>query len=280
MKPISHAAITVTKPGGFKLSKVNTQATGAFSNEEEAKLKISRDIAKLADLQERLFAEGKKGLLIIFQGMDTSGKDSTIKHVMTGLNPQGCKVTSFKRPSEEENRHDYLRRHSLALPGVGNIGIFNRSYYEEVTTVRVHGDFKNRKIWNQRFEEICAFEKYLTHNNYVIRKVFLHISEEEQRQRLLRRIDDPNKHWKFDWSDVTEREYWREYQIAYEEAIANTASAFAPWIVIPADHKWCARMAMSHVLVETLESLRPRYPTSTAENATKLRRARKLLLKK
>lgn len=277
MKTPHKSHIVVTKKTSLKLSQVDTKATAAFASEEDAKQKLSRDIAKLADLQERLFAEGKKAVLVIFQGMDTSGKDSTIKHVMSGLNPQGCHVTSFKTPSSEERRHDFLRRYVLALPGRGKIGIFNRSYYEDVTITRVHQELKGEQIWSQRFDQIARFEEYLSDNGYAICKFFLHVSKEEQRQRLLKRIADPNKHWKFDWSDIRERESWTKYQHAYEEAIRNTASTFAPWIIIPADHKWSARLLVADVLVETLESLRPRYPKLTSESATKLKHARKLL---
>lgn len=261
----------------IQLSKIATATTATFKSEEEAKEELESGLSRLADLQEMLFAESQRSLLVIFQGMDTSGKDSMIKHVMTGMNPQGCDVHSFKTPSVEENRHDYLRRYMLALPEHGKIGIFNRSYYEDVTIVRVHQPKTKMREWQRRFDEINNFEKYLTENGYTILKFFLHISREEQRKRLLKRIEDPNKHWKFDVSDIREREYWKDYQRVYEDAINHTNKANAPWIILPSDLKWSARLSVANSLVKTLEKMKPRFPKLSATGETQLKKARKLL---
>jgi PPK2 family polyphosphate:nucleotide phosphotransferase len=275
---MEHSAVIVSGRKKVKLKQIDTAATGSFRDEEAAKEKLQQDILKLAELQEMLFAEGKQGLLVIFQGMDTSGKDSVIKHVMSGVNPQGCGVHSFKAPTPEENRHDYLRRHSMALSGRGKISIFNRSYYEDVTIARVHQKaLKSGKLWEHRFEEINNFEKYLTENGYLILKFFLHISPEIQKERLLKRIEDPKKHWKFDVSDIREREFWSDYQSAYQDAFNHTSTDYAPWIVVPADYKWSARVTVAHLIVEALERMKPRYPSLSVAGEAQLKKARKLL---
>lgn len=277
---MEHPAIVLTGHKKIKLKQVNSKATKPFKNEEDAKEKLANDIKKLADLQEKLFAEGKRALLIVFQGMDTSGKDSMIKHVMSGTNPQGCDVHSFKRPTPEELQHDYLWRHNLALPVRGKIGIFNRSYYEDVTVVRVHKPGDHKKLWLTRFDEINNFESYLTQNGCTILKFFLHVSEEEQKKRLLARIDDKNKHWKFDVSDISEREYWDDYQEAYEDVLTYTSTRKSPWIIIPADFKWSARMTVAHFIVSALEKIGPQFPKLSAAREAEIKKARKLLLRK
>lgn len=270
----------------FKLARVDPDKK-AFASKEQAQDSVAANVKALSDLQEKLFAEGKHAVLILFQGMDTSGKDSMIKHVMSGVNPQGCKVHSFKAPTAEEISHGYLWRHSAALPAKGRIGIFNRSYYEEVTIARVHKEVlesenvpqKNHKtIWAQRYEEINNFEKYLVANGFCLLKFFLHISGEEQTKRLLKRVNDPDHHWKFDVSDIREREFWNDYQNAYEQAFIHTSSAWAPWHIIPADDKWDARATVSGILVRTLQTLNPQFPKLTPEGERNLARAKKLLL--
>lgn len=277
---MEHPAIVLTGHKKVKLKQINSKTTLPFKNEEAGKEKLASDIKKLAELQEKLFAESKQALLIVFQGMDTSGKDSTIKHVMSGINPQGCEVHSFKRPTSEEQLHDYLWRHNVALPQKGKIGIFNRSYYEDVTVVRVHKPGNHKKLWLNRFEEINNFERYLTDNGFTILKFFLHLSEEEQKERLLARIDDKNKHWKFDVSDISEREYWKEYQKAYEDVLKHTSTKNAPWIIVPADFKWSARLTAAHFIVKALEKIGPQFPKMTSQRETEIKKARKLLTQK
>lgn len=224
----------------------------------------------MRELQERLYAQDRWSLLLIFQAMDAAGKDGTIEHVMSGVNPQGCHVTSFKQPSAEELDHDFLWRCVRHLPERGRIGIFNRSYYEEVLVVRVHPDLLakvrlpdqlvSKKIWEQRFEDIRNFERYLGRQGTVIRKFFLHVSKEEQRRRFLRRLEEPEKNWKFSLADVHEREHWRDYQKAYQEMIQHTATRDAPWYVVPADHKWFTRVVVGAAIVDALESINPTFP--------------------
>jgi PPK2 family polyphosphate:nucleotide phosphotransferase len=241
----------------------------------------------LSEMQEKLYAQDRWSLLLIFQAMDAAGKDGTIKHVLSGINPQGCDVHSFKSPSSEELSHDFLRRSNIALPARGRIGIFNRSYYEEVLVVRVHKDFLKmeklpetlvtKHIWKERFEDINAYERYLTRNGTVIRKFFLHLSKEEQKKRFLARLDVPSKNWKFSGSDLKERAYWDEYQEAYEDAIRHTSTKEAPWYVVPADNKWFTRLVVAAVVVETLSSLGLSYPKVTSEQRDMLDHARKVL---
>ncbi len=273
----------------LKLKSIDSQFTGIFASKEETEQKLKKDIKKLIELQEVLYAENKRALLLIFQGMDTSGKDSMIKHIMSGVNPQGCEVHSFKPPSSEELSHDYLWRCAKVVPAKGKIGIFNRSYYEEVTIARVHhellskenlpSNLTNGHLWERRCEEISNYEKYLSENGIVILKFFLHISENEQKQRILKRINDKTKHWKFDVSDIREREYWNKYQFAYEKAISLTSTDFAPWHVVPSDQKWSARIAVAEVIVEKLQQMKLAYPKLSAKGENDLKKA-KILLEK
>jgi len=235
---------------------------------------LSEDITALAAAQELLYADDSWSLLIIFQAMDAAGKDGTIKHVMSGVNPQGCQVYSFKHPSSEELDHNFLWRSMKALPERGRIGIFNRSYYEDVLIVKVHrelvaaqrvpdADPTKEKFWEHRYDDINAFEKHLTRNGTAIVKFFLHVSKEEQRERFLERINNPAKHWKFSAADLSERDYWDDYMTAYEECLSATSTKSAPWYVIPADHKWVSRAAVAVILTETIKSLNLSWPQVT-----------------
>ncbi|HEY0255871.1 MAG TPA: polyphosphate kinase 2 family protein, partial [Candidatus Methylacidiphilales bacterium] len=241
----------------------------------------------LGDMKKKLYAQDKWSLLLIFQAMDAAGKDGTISHVMSGINPQGCQVTSFKAPSTLELDHDFLWRSTLALPERGRIGIFNRSYYEEVLVVRVHKELLKaekipeslvtKHIWDERFEDINAYERYLTRNGVVIRKFFLHVSKKEQKKRFLARLDDPSKNWKFSAGDLKERAHWDGYQEAYEDMIRHTATTEAPWYVVPADNKWYTRLIVAAAIIETLDSLGLEFPKMIAEQREALDEARKLL---
>ncbi|MBA3856909.1 MAG: hypothetical protein C0507_08365 [Cyanobacteria bacterium PR.3.49] len=254
---------------------------------ENARTLLQEGILELAELQDKLYAQDIYGLLVIIQAMDAAGKDGTIKHVMSGLNPQGCHVTSFKPPSDEELDHDYLWRCSKALPEKGRIGIFNRSYYEEVLIARVHPELiikqklppsiDTKNIWKQRFEQINNFEKYLTENGIVVLKFFLHVSKEEQMKRFLERIDKPEKNWKFAMSDVSEREHWKQYIRAYDEALSNTSTKWAPWHVVPADFKPYTRLVVGHLIGKTLRGLDLAYPTVDKTRKLQLQEARKIL---
>ena len=261
--------------------------TGPFRHKQSAIGKLERGLERLVKLQEVLYAEDRWAALLIFQGMDASGKDSAIKHVMSGLNPQGTQVFSFKRPSDEELDHDYLWRTVKALPERGRIGIFNRSYYEEVLVVRVHPEILGRQklpdsqvtrhIWRDRYEDINAFEQYLTRNGTMIRKFFLHVSKQEQRRRLLARLDDPAKNWKFEVADLDERERWDDYMDAYEQALSKTSTRHAPWFVVPADHKWFTRLTVAELVVDALASLDLRFPKLSKAQVEALGEARKRL---
>ena len=271
----------------FKLKDRDTADTADFKDKTEAKKRLSEGIQKLRNLQERLYADDRYALLLIFQAMDAAGKDSTIEHVMSGVNPQGCQVYSFKQPSAEELDHDFLWRTNKCLPERGRIGVFNRSYYEEVLIVRVHpgilaaeklpAAFVGKDIWKLRFQDINDFERYLTQNGTVIVKFFLHVSKEEQRRRFLARLDEPQKNWKFSLADAKEREHWEEYMAAYEDMLEHTSTEHGPWYVIPADHKWFMRMAVADVIVSTLEKLKLEFPTITEEKRRELTAARKVL---
>ena len=272
---------------GFKLSDIKTNQTGNFDSKDEAEKQLAQNVERMAELQSKLYAQDKYALLIIFQAMDTAGKDGAIKHVMSGLNPQGTHVHSFKQPSAEDLDHDYLWRANNNLPERGLIGVFNRSYYEEVLVVRVHDLVKNQQIptefvtdniWTDRFRQIRDYEKYLYENGTVIIKFFLHISKEEQRQRLLSRIDDKTKNWKFSSADIKERQYWDEYQRNYQKTISETSTKQAPWYVIPADKKWFARLLISEVIVKTMESLKLEYPTISKEQEKILKDCKQNLL--
>ena len=245
-------------------------------------------VSLLAELQDMLYAQDRWTVLLIFQAMDAAGKDSAVKHVMSGVNPQGCQVFSFKTPSPEELDHDYLWRCFRHLPERGRIGIFNRSYYEETLIVRVHREFLERQklppelikkdIWQERFKDIRHFERYLARNGVVIRKFFLHVSKKEQKKRFLERIEEPEKHWKFSVSDIEEREYWNDYMAAYEDAIRNTATNHAPWYVVPADNKWFTRVVVAAAVIEALSSLDLHYPEVSKEKLKELSAAKKALL--
>ena len=271
----------------FRLKDRDPADTAGFKSRKEAKERLAAGIERLRELQERLYAHDRWALLLIFQAMDAAGKDSTIEHVMSGVNPQGCQVYSFKQPSAEELDHDYLWRTNKCLPERGRIGVFNRSYYEEVLVVRVHKgilaaeklpvELVDADIWKQRFKDINAFERYLAQNGTALVKFFLHVSKEEQRRRFLARLDEPQKNWKFSLSDVKEREHWDEYMAAYEEMLRRTSTEHAPWHVIPADDKWFMRMAVADIIVGTLEKLKPEYPTITEEKRRELEAARKVL---
>ena len=273
----------------FRLKDFDPADTGHLKSKEHAAEALQEGVAKTAELQDRLYAQDTWTLLLIFQAMDAAGKDGAIKHVMSGVNPQGCEVHSFKAPSEEELQHDFLWRTTRVLPERGHIGILNRSYYEEVLVVRVHAELlKNekippslitKKIWDERFEDICGFERHMERSGTVIRKFFLHVSKEEQKKRFLQRLEEPGKNWKFSAGDVRERQCWDDYQKAYEEMIGNTAKKHAPWYVVPADNKWFTRLVISTVIVDTLESLQLEYPKVNAEKKKELEAARKQLEK-
>ena len=241
------------------LEGIDPGATPGIRGKQEAKRKTAKLQLELADLQERLYAEGARSLLIVLQGMDTSGKDGTIKHALSALNPSGAKVTSFKQPTEEELAHDFLWRVRRALPGPGEVGIFNRSHYEDVGIVRVHS-LVPEAVWTSRYDAINRFEEELLAANTRIVKVFLHISSEEQRRRLLARLDNPKKRWKFEEADIDERELWDDYRAAYDDAIALCSTEHAPWYVVAANRKWYRNWAVSRLLVETLREIDPRYP--------------------
>jgi PPK2 family polyphosphate:nucleotide phosphotransferase len=255
----------------------------------EAKRFLDEGVLLLSEMQDKLYAQSNWGLLLIFQAMDAAGKDSTIKHVMSGVNPQGVDVHAFKEPSSEELAHDFLWRTNRCLPARGEIGIFNRSYYEEVLVVRVHPEMLEREripkelrgdhFWKNRYEDINAFEKYLTRNGIAIRKFFLNVSKKEQKRRFLERLDNPQKNWKFSAADVQERKHWEEYQSAYEKMIRNTATEHAPWVVVPADNKWFSRLLVVATVVDALSEMNLEYPKVNEEKLAALKAARKELEK-
>jgi PPK2 family polyphosphate:nucleotide phosphotransferase len=272
----------------FHLKKWDPTDTAALSIEKNnAKAMLAEGVERLADLSGKLYAQDRWSVLLIFQAMDAAGKDSTIKHVFSGLNPEGCDVHSFKEPSKEELDHDFLWRSARALPERGRIGIFNRSYYEEVLIARVHEEILASQklpprlvgddIWRERFEDIRAFERHLSRNGTVVRKFFLNLSKEEQRKRFLSRIDEPEKNWKFSMADVHERERWRDYMRAYEEAIRATTAKTSPWYVVPADNKWFTRLIVTAAVVDALEELDVDYPKLAPAQRRQLAAARKEL---
>jgi PPK2 family polyphosphate:nucleotide phosphotransferase len=275
----------------FRLKDYDPADTHGLKSEDkpEAKEWLDEGVKELADLQDVLYAQGKWGVLVVIQAMDAAGKDSTIKHVTSGVNPQGVDVYSFKAPSTEELAHDYLWRTSRCLPARGKIGIFNRSYYEEVLVVRVHPEFldkqripdelRGKHFWKRRYEDINAFERYITGNGIAVRKFFLNISKEEQRKRFLARLDESHKNWKFSPDDVKEREHWDDYQDAYEKMIRNTATEHAPWIVVPADNKWFSRLLVVASINDLLQDLRLEYPKLGPGEQKEMKKARKLLEK-
>jgi len=254
----------------FRLKDFDPAETAKSLSKEKAEELLQRDIAELADLQDQLYAQDQWGVLLIVQAMDAAGKDGLIKHVMSGVNPQGVRVSSFKQPSSEELNHDFLWRAASRLPERGMIGIFNRSYYEEVLVVRVHQELLakqhlppqlvSKKVWEERMEDMCRFESYLNRNGIVVRKFFLNLSKEEQRTRFLKRLEEPEKNWKFSDADVHERQCWGDYMGAYEEMIQQTATPHAPWYVVPADHKWFTRLVIGSAIIETLKDLKLSYP--------------------
>jgi len=272
----------------FRLKDVDPADTAHWKSKEHADEALAEGISRTAELQDKLYAQDNWALLLIFQAMDAAGKDGAVKHVMSGVNPQGCQVYSFKAPSDVELQHDFLWRTTRDLPERGHIGIFNRSYYEEVLIVRVHPEIlKGEKtppslvgkdIWEERFEDIRSFERHMARNGTVIRKFFLHLSKKEQKKRFLARLDEPEKNWKFSAADIRERKYWDDYQDAYEDMIRNTASEDAPWYVVPADNKWFTRLVVSTVLVDTLESLKLSYPKVDPAKRKELEAAKKELL--
>jgi len=279
----------VTDGSRFRMKDFDPGETLGLKAKEEAQRDLEEGIARLSVLQDKLYAQDRWALLLIFQAMDAAGKDSTIKHVMSGVNPAGCQVYSFKSPSSEELNHDFLWRTTRCLPERGHIGIFNRSYYEEVLIVRVHPELLanqrmppalvGKDIWKQRYSDINAFEHYLARNGIITRKFFLHVSKKEQRRRFLKRLEEPEKNWKFSPSDVAERTRWDDYMRAYEEMIQNTSSERAPWHIVPADHKWVTRLVVAGAVVETLEELNLAYPKVDVEKHKALDAARKALEK-
>jgi PPK2 family polyphosphate:nucleotide phosphotransferase len=276
----------------FRLKDFDPGETLGYKSEDKPRAKeaLALGVEALAELQDKLYAQDKWALLLIFQAMDAAGKDGAIKHVMSGVNPQGCQVFSFKAPSAEDLDHDYLWRCMKVLPNRGHIGIFNRSYYEEVLVVRVHPEFLanekippplvTKRIWDERFEDIRNFEQYLAHNGVVVRKFFLNVSKKEQKRRFLDRIEKPEKNWKFSSSDTAEREHWDEYVEAYEDMIRKTATSYAPWYIVPADNKWFTRVVVAAAVVETLDSLDLRYPKVGPDKLKEIAAAKRALLKK
>jgi PPK2 family polyphosphate:nucleotide phosphotransferase len=280
----------VTDGKNFRLKDVNPADTQGLKSEDKPRAKeaLRVGVEALAGLQDMLYAQDRWSLLVIFQAMDAAGKDGAIKHVMSGINPQGCQVFSFKSPSAEELDHDFMWRCLKQLPERGRIGIFNRSYYEETTAVRIHPEFLasqklppevvKKDLWDERFRDIRNFEKYLTCNGVVVRKFFLHVSKGEQKKRFLERLDNPAKNWKFSSNDANERKYWKDYMKVYEETIRNTATDYAPWYVIPADNKWFTRLAVAAAVITTLASLNLAYPTISKDKVKELESARQALM--
>ncbi len=270
----------------FHLKSHRTDEKGGL-DKDTAKDLLEANRLRLRELQETLYAHDRWSLLLIFQGMDAAGKDSAIEHVMSGVNPQGCQVFSFKQPSTKELDHDFMWRSMIALPERGRIGIFNRSYYEELLVVRVHPEILaqekipkrlvTKNVWHERFEDIANIERYLTRNGTVILKFFLHVSKEEQRERFIERLDEPAKNWKFSLADVRERGLWDRYYAAYQDVVRHTSSPYAPWFVVPADHKWFSRLVISSAIVSTLEKLGLSYPERPEASPAELRKARAAL---
>ncbi len=291
-------ARTITRPfcvsngEKFRLKHFDPADTLNFSSEDKPRAKeaLAAGVELLAEMQDRLYAQDKWAVLLIFQAMDAAGKDGAIKHVMSGVNPQGCQVYSFKAPSAEDLDHDYLWRCLKRLPNRGDIGIFNRSYYEETLVVRVHPEILGKQrlprelvgkdVWQNRFRDIRAFERYLAGNGIVVVKFFLNVSKKEQKRRFLERLETPEKNWKFSSADLAERSHWNEYQQAYEDMIRHTATKHAPWYVVPADNKWFTRCVVAAAVIDTLESLNLQYPAVSPEQLKKLAAAKKELLKK
>ena len=282
------APYCITDGSKFRLKDFDPGDTGGLKSPERAEGLFQRGVELLSHLQEKLYAQDRWALLVILQAVDAAGKDSVIKHVMSGVNPQGCEVTSFKAPSAQELNHDYLWRAQLRVPQRGRIGIFNRSYYEEVLVVRVHPELLHEEklpeklatkdIWEERFRDINAYERYLTCNGIVIRKFFLHVSKKEQKKRFLERLEDSRKNWKFSMSDIQERSFWKDYQKAFEEMIQRTATRNAPWYVVPADNKWFTRLVVAAAIVEALWELNLTFPDVGKEKRKELAAVRDALL--
>ena len=277
----------VTNGKKFRLDDVDPDETRWVKNEDQATELLRQGVEVLSEMQEKLYAQDRWALLLIFQAMDAAGKDSTIKHVMSGVNPQGVQVSSFKQPSPEELDHDFNWRTHKQLPERGRIGIFNRSYYEETIVVRVHKGYLEGQripeslitadIWKERFDDITAFERYASRNGIAIRKFFLHVSKDEQRKRFLKRIDEPSKNWKFSMGDVKERAHWDDYMKGYEDTIRHTATPFAPWYVVPADHKWFTRLVVASAVIDALDDMKLEYPKVDDAKKRELAEARRLL---
>ena len=280
----------VTHGSGFRLDDIDPADTLDLKSEDKTRAReaLTNGVEALAELQDMLYAHDRWAVLLIFQAMDAAGKDGAIKHVMSGINPQGCQVYSFKAPSAEDLDHDYMWRCIKCLPERGRIGIFNRSYYEETLAVRVHPEFLKKQklpdglisdhIWKNRFKDIRNFERYLARNGTVIRKFYLHLSKGEQKQRFLRRLDDPDRNWKFSANDAKEREYWKDYMHVYEETIRHTATKYAPWYVVPADNKWFTRVVVAAAVIEALASLDLAYPKVGKQKLEELEAARQVLM--
>ena len=280
----------ITNGKGFRLKDIDPDDTGELKSADKprAKVALGNGVEALATLQDILYAQDRWSLLLIFQAMDAAGKDGTIKHVMSGVNPQGCQVSSFKAPSNEDLDHDYLWRCIKALPERGRIGIFNRSYYEETLVVRVHPEFLSaqklpkecvsKNIWDERFQDIRSFERYLHRNGTIVRKFFLHVSSKEQQKRFLARLDNPDKNWKYSVNDAKERGFWDDYQEAYEEMIRETATEDSPWYVVPADNKWFTRIVVAAAVIDTLASLDLHYPKVSDAKRKELEAAKKALI--
>jgi len=278
----------ITKGEKFRLKDWDPADTTGVKNKQQAQNILDAREGVLSHLQEKLYAQDRWALLVILQAMDAAGKDGVIKHVMSGVNPQGCDVYAFKAPSSEELNHDFLWRTQKCIPERGKIGIFNRSYYEEILVVRVHPPFLRaeklpdqlitKHIWDERYEDINAYERYLTHNGVVIRKFFLHVSKEEQKRRFLERLEDPKKNWKFSMADVNERGFWNDYQETYEEMIQNTATKHAPWFVVPADNKWFTRLIVASAIIQALGELHLSFPDVDKAKKKELQAVRDTLL--
>ncbi len=288
MKPREFAKpFRIADGSHFRLKDIDPAETLGVKSKEHAQDALERGIERLTKLQEKLYAQDRWAVLLILQGMDAAGKDGTIKHVMSGVNPQGCQVHAFKTPSPEDLQHDFLWRTSRSVPERGQIGIFNRSYYEEVLVVRVHPELLAHEmippqlvldnIWQKRFEDINAFERYLAENGFVVLKFFLHLSKKEQKKRFLERLEDPEKNWKFSMNDALERQHWDKYMRAYEDMIRNTSTKHAPWYVVPADHKWFTRLVVAEAVIDALECLDLSFPTVDAAKRKELKAARAAL---
>lgn len=285
---MNHKNLIVPPEKKIRLKNYDPAYTGKYTAREEAEKKLGEDLGRLAEMQNILYAQDTYALLVIFQAMDAAGKDGAIKHVMSGVNPQGCQVYSLKAPSPEELDHDYMWRTTKALPERGRIGLFNRSYYEEVLVVRVHpeiltnqrlpdGEKNKKKIWRRRFEDINNFERYISRNGIAVLKFFLNVSKNEQKKRFMERINTPEKNWKFAAGDVKERGHWDEYMEAYEDMFNHTSTLWAPWYIIPADNKWFTRAAVADIIVSKLKSMDLKYPTLSKERMEELLKAKEML---